>query len=299
MPTIAEEKQTPYYDFSDAEKEQRTLIINSAIAARNQKQQNYIEFDDMDYETWYYKAKKASQAYIKPKENDEDVRVVTGTTREKGNALINTFLNYNLEADVSAFDENAKHDISTGNMMTKLVRKSRQLELPDYEYKRPIIYSELVHQGNVFLRERWLQYKVPSKTKTQGKWSKKMSKIYEQCDSLFLTGLQVYPGNIRNFFLELQPFLVTRTVITYDEGRAAFKDEFSARWEYVPSSLRQSPELLETAVRYDDFQMISTEGNFVEVLEYFNKWTNTYQMMLNGMPMFEVDFPLSELTGIC
>ena len=100
-----EEKEIKQVKYSDKELEQRGRIVKEADNARNQRMQSYMELDDMTYEEWYEGAKKASQAYIKPKENEEDVRVVTGTTREKGNTVVSTLLSYNLECDITAFDD--------------------------------------------------------------------------------------------------------------------------------------------------------------------------------------------------
>ena len=110
-----EEEEKKAVDYSEKELVQRGRIIDEANNARNQRMQAYTELDDMDYETWYEHSKKASQAYIKPKVNEEDVRVVTGTTREKGNTVVSTLLSYNLECDITAYDESDQENKEHGS----------------------------------------------------------------------------------------------------------------------------------------------------------------------------------------
>lgn len=305
--TAANAYNVPRVPYNDKEKEQLARIREEADNANNQRAQSFMELDDMDYETWYEKAKQASQAYIKPKLNEEDVKVVTGTTREKGNTVVATLLSYNLEADIIAYDENDNENRELGQAMEKMVRKSRELEVPRYEVKRPLMYAELVNQGNVFSRESWDEFAIPDKelekmdysedvTFDKIKWKERMDKIYSFCNTTVLTGLEVYPGNIRQYFMELQPYIVTRKVITYSEAKAMFgKWE---RWKYVSDMFQISTEL-EHDLEYDDYQMVETEVKLVEFLMYYNKWTNEFQMLLNGVMMLPIGFPMSALTGIC
>jgi len=301
------ETNVPKVDYSEKELEQRSLIREAAQHAANQRDQSYMELDDMNYETWYKKAKQASQAYIKPKLNDEDVKVVTGTTREKGNTVTATLLSYNLECDIMAYDEEDNENKDLGDAMEKMVRKSRELEMPRYEVKRPLIYNELVNQGNVFVLESLDEFSIPEKELDKMEWSEKVevdkikwkekiSKVYSYCNSRMLTGLEVFPGNMRQYFLELQPFLITRKVITYAEGKAMFGGW--DRFKYVPKELQVATEL-DSDLEYDDFQMIQTEVNLIEFVGYYCKWTNTYQVLLNGVLMLPVGFPMSALIGVC
>lgn len=300
-------KKIPRVEYNKKEKEQLAMIQIDADHAATQKQQRYIELDDMDYETWYVKAKKASQAYIRPKENEEDVKVVTGTTREKGNTIVSMLLGYNLECDITAFDEDDNENRELGDAMEKMVRKSRELELPRYDVKKPLIYNELVYQGNAFVRESWDEYSMPEKELEKMEWSEKVEldkikwkeridKVYAFCNTTLLTGLEVYPGNIRQYFMELQPYVITRKVITYSEAKSMFSGW--ERFKYVSDMFTPNTDL-ERNINYDDYQMIETEVKLVEFVQYYNKWTNTYQILLNGTLMLPVGFPMSAITGVC
>ena len=139
--------------YSEAELTERSELISMCNNAADQRAKKWTELDDMDYETWYWKGKKASEGYIEPRKNKEDVKIVTGTTREKCNTLVSNLLNYNLECDITAYDEDSLVDEELGQAMEAMVRKSRDLEDPDYESKRALFYKELVSVGNVFAEE--------------------------------------------------------------------------------------------------------------------------------------------------
>lgn len=301
--------QTPRVNYSEAEIEQRSRIMNDCTSSANQRRLSYVEFDGMTYETWYERSKKASQGFIEPKMNDEDVRVVTGTTREKGNILVNTFLNYNLQPDVVAFDENDVEVDELGEVIEKMIQKSRKLEFPEWEVKRPLAYLELVGQGNVHIEECWEGFSIPEKeieelNWSEGidpkkiKWKKRLNKLYYECNTHMVNGQDVYPGNTRQFFLELQPFMVLRRVLSYAEAKGMYKEW--ERFKYVSKDLTQSLVAeMDDGKLYDDYQMIKEDVNLVEEVRYFNKWTNEYQIMLNGVLMLPEGFPLSSLIGLC
>lgn len=296
--------------YSESELKARDGIINDCKNAAIQRKTKFVEFDDMDYETWYWKAKKASSAYVEPKDNEEDVRVVTGTTREKGNILVNTLLNYNLEADITAYDDENVKVAELGEIVEKFVRKSRQLEMPIWDVKRPLAYLELVNMGNVHVEECWEGYEIPQKQlegmnwnegvdPSKIKWKKLLNKAFYECNSKVLVGLNVFPGDVRQFFLELQPFVVVRNVLGKSEAESKYANW--SRLKYVPKqSLSHTIEDMNGGAMgtYNDYQMVTTAVDQIEEIRYFNKWTNTFQIMLNGVCMLPEGFPLSSILGI-
>lgn len=301
----------PSVDYTEEELKERSEIIEACKHAANQRRLAFAEFDDMDYETWYWKAKKASSGYIEPKENADDVRMVTGTTREKGNILVNTLLNYNLEADVTAYDDNDIKVQELGELAEKMIRKSRRLETPVWDVKRPLAYQELVNLGNVHVEECFEGYDIPQKELekfnwNEGvdprkiKWKKLLNKIYYECNSHVISGLNVFPGNVRQYFLELQPFMILRNVLSREEAKAKYGKW--TRFKYVPKTFTNTSNEIQQSGEthaYNDYQMISTDVSQVEEIKYYNKWTNSFQIMLNGVMMLPVGFPLSALIGVC
>ena len=132
-------KTVEQVNYSSDELLYREMLISRMVEARDQRDAKHPEFDDMTYMEWRESNVKARNAYLRPKQNEQDTRVVTGTTREKVNTFISYILNLNLEADIEAYD---KEDIlveELGNMMEDLVRKSYKMESPDYSSKEVLL----------------------------------------------------------------------------------------------------------------------------------------------------------------
>lgn len=300
-----EEKEIEAPKYSDEEVKARDEIICQLNSAYHQRQQRYTELDDMTYDEYYVSNAKAANGYIPPKLNPQDVRTVSGVTREKCTTLVSSLLNYNLEPEFQAYDEDDIPQKELGDTFTGLVKKSRRLEIVDYEVKRPLIYGELVAQGTCFIVERWLEFGVPRKLVDDvsfenilsQKWKEKPEIVKRICDVQLISGLNVYLGNIREFFLELQPYIGLRRVLTRAEAKSIYgKWE---RWQNVPKKMVKTTEnsINGNSIPYQNWQMIETEEEMVEEIIYMNKWTNTYQILLNGVCMLPAGFPLEYVAG--
>lgn len=287
---------------SDAELADRKNHIEQLTDAYNQKQLRYTEIDDQTPEEYYMSNKKADIGYIPPRKNAEEVQTVTGTTREKDNSLLSSFLGYSFEADIEAYDESSLPDHEFSQILEDLVRKSRKLECPTYDVKRPLIYREFIAQGTVLTLEKWVELQRVRKqidnldvdNLSKLKWSVKSDEIDSYCNTELISFLNTYPGNMREFFIEKQPFMGFQWTRTRSEAFAMY-GEFD-RWKNVPSKLeRMTPE---NHRQFDDWQMLKLKEGFVDEVWYMNKWNNTFQIYLNGIPMLTVGFPLEYLIGM-
>lgn len=294
-------------DLSEDECSFRDHVIRCANAAFTQRQTIWAELDDMTYDQSYVSNAKATNAYIPPKINQEDVRTVSGVTREKSGTLTSALLNYNLKPSVLAFDENDMPATDLGDTMSDSIAKSRKLELPMYENKRPDMVKELVDQGTVFVEEKWVEYSIPKKKISNMsekdllklKWDDTAKYVLKQANSEVLYGPSVYLGNMRQSYFQLQPFVITRKEITDEEANAIYGNW--PRFESVGHTIKQS---ISTSMNgqlshWGTWTMVEVTQKMKEEIKYYNPWTNTYQVMLNGLPMLKPGFPLSYLTGQC
>ena len=149
--TFEQEEQTGSAEYSPEEVAYRSYLIKRAENARDLREEEFKEFDDLSYSAWYDSNARAANSYNPPKENKEDTRIVTGTTLEKENTLLSALLNYNLEPNVSAFDKENIELMEVGEVMEDMVLKSRKME--NYDEKRPLYYKELLDQGTCFIEE--------------------------------------------------------------------------------------------------------------------------------------------------
>lgn len=298
-----EEFKPERIDYSDEEVAYLGKLQRLATYARDQRDQNHIEFDDMDYITNYETNAKAANGYIKPRENKEDVGIVTGTTHEKGNTLLSSLLNYNLEADLTAFNDQDIPQVELGEAIQLLIKKSRELE--DYNSNRALIYKELLDQGTVFVEEVWEEcIKVKKEMKkldwSEGvdpnkiKWDKKLEKSYGRCKTHLLSGLKVYLGNIREPNIANQPFMFTVSIMPYDIAKTIY--EKWPRWKYVSNKIIHAFDLSKENTDVQDWSLTEIQENNVEVLKYYDKWNNEMMLMLNGVMMLPIEFPLTSIS---
>ena len=293
-------------DYSDTELEYRSFLIQRLVHAKDEYAENWDEMDGMDYYTWYDSNAKAGNSYNPPKLNKEDTKIVTGTTLEKENSLLNSLLSLNFEPDIEAFDANDLPVTELGNTMEAMVRKSNILE--DYDdVKRKLIYKELLDQGTCYVEEVENQYIINEKDIDEStikdmdpskmKWSQRSIKVYDECERNMLPGNMVFLGNLKEFIIDKQPYLFTVEYIPYNVA----KSKFGAwkRFENVPKKIKQTIETQRnaSASSYRQWRLFDQQQNFVEVIKYQDPWTNEYMIMLNGEMMLAPGFPLSKISG--
>lgn len=288
---------------SEAENKQRSLHISQLNDAYNQRQQRWTELDDQTYDQWYIANKKAQTGYTRPKLNKQDIRTVTGTTREKCNTITTALLRYNYDVTVKAYDKDdfPQHELAEG--ITGLVLKSRLLENPTYDQKKALFINEFVSQGNVFLLESNVQEEVLRKRMTKkniddpfnADWVE-AKEIVQRCDIDMIPGLNVYLGNMREYYMDKQPFIGIRRDLHETEAEALYGH--TKRWKQAKEEHNRKMLNDQVGQEYNNWQMITPLKQFKEEIRYYNLSTNTYQIYLDGVPMLPMDFPLEYLNGV-
>jgi len=282
------------------ENESRSADIKRMQEAKLMRDADRKEFDGMDYLTWRETNQQADMNYIPPKLNKQDVRTVMGTIREKDNSLLSSLLNYNFEITVTAYDKDDSEMQELGSIMQDMVRKSRELE--DYDAKRPLIYRELITQGDVYVLEEWkerwrIERKVPfsweNGTKVEDfKVKSELKSAGAKAEATLLPGNKVYWGNIKEPNKVEQPYVFTVEIVPYEISRAMFSKW--QRWVNVPKQIRKEDTGSET--EYMDWTLLPQSDGQVEKIWYFSKPENRAQLYLNGVPMLPKDFPLTEIS---
>lgn len=300
-----EDYRAEHLEYSDEEIAYRGFLIKRMVGAKNARGQEHTEFDDMDYETHYETNAKAANSYIPPKKNKEDTRVVTGTTREKEHTMISMLLNFNFQPNIVAFDEDDQPVFELGEIMQDMVKKSREIE--EYEQQRVLVYKELLDQGSCFVEEQWMEPTTIQKTlKSQDwadglkvnkiTWEKKIVKEPGIAQVNLIAGTRVFLGNIKEFFIEKQPFVFTAERITWEQAKMLYGDW--DRFQYVPKTTQYFGEVpVDTGdSTYRHWSLYETEEGQVEVLKYQDKWANEYMVILNGVMMLPIEFPLTAVS---
>ena len=296
-------------DYSEDEVKYRGYLIDRLEMSKASREKNYTEFDEMSYTDYFESNAKAGNSYIRPKNNAEDVRVVTGKTKEKVDAFVSALLNYNFEPNVRAYDAENREFAKVASAFEALIYKSRELELPDYETKKPLYYREATVQGTAIIEDAMIEITEIEKeligtdwtgaSQMKKTWKEKPNpKITKILNSNLISGLNFFPGNIHDFFMHSQPFVFTREIITYEQAGSMFSGW--KRFANVGALVNRLTSHIATGnVKYNDWSLEEHEEGFVEYIKYFDKPNNEFQIILNGVMMLPVGFPLSALTGVC
>lgn len=298
--TLVVEKKVNY---SKEETDYRNALIKRLCQMRDDRDTPHPELDDMSYVQYYESNRKKDLSYIPPKKNKQDVRIVTGTTREKDTTLLSTLLNMDLEPDVNAFDKDDLLLNELGDNMSDLVNKSRHIE--DWDRKRPLIYRELISQGDVFVEERWTDkyVKIPLGELNWDPIKDGVSKLsiterLQRVDSMaevrMVNGKKVYLGDLSVEYAQDQDDIAV--VQVYPRARAESLYGQWERWKYVPKAVDEQTLPVDEGSVYYDWNMVSNDENQVVEIRYYNQRTNRFMVMLNGVMMLPTNYPLTAIS---
>ncbi len=289
--------------YTTEEMAHRGALITAMSQSRDDREGPHAEFDGMSYSQNYDTNKRADMSYIPPKVNRYDKRIVTGITREKDNTLLSALLSYNFQPDITVYDDTEMLFPELGNNMEDMVKKSRELE--KYGTIRPLIYRELIAQGDVFVEEIWQCVYTPEiDNTTNWKPGQKISdakfdtkirpKKMERAASKLHQGKNCYVGNFWGDVHENQDIVFTYEIIPRSVAKAIYGTW--DRWEFVPDVVDNTVLLNDIGMVYNDWNLSQTNKDQVGVLKIQQKFKNHYMIMLNGVMMLPCNFPLSEIS---
>lgn len=297
------QKKIEPVDYSPEELQERSRLITLMSKARDMRESPHAEFDDMTYTQYYDSNKRADMSYIPPKKNKYDKRIVTGYTREKDNTLLSALLSYNFQPDITVYDDTEMVFPELGNHMEDMVKKSRELE--QWEKIRPLIYRELIAQGDVFVEEIWQTYTIPD-ISNSGNWkpgqpikdAKFEAKIkptrIERAAVKLHQGKNCYVGNFFEDDDKKQDIKFTYELLPRGVAEAIYGNW--DRWDNVPYEVDNTLILANMGITYFDWNLTRTNKDYVGILKIQEKFKNKYMLMLNGVMMLPCGFPLSEIS---
>jgi hypothetical protein len=291
--------------YSETELKVRSELIKACTAARDERERPHAQFDEMTYSQYYDTNMRADMSYIPPKKNRDDKRIVTGITREKDSTLLSSLLAYNFKSDITAYDDGEMIFPQLGNNMEDIVTKSRELE--QWEKPRPLLYRELIAQGDVFWEDIWECVYTPE-FKNEGNWKPgqkiesatfKKSLVptkFERAAVKLHPGKNVYLSNFQEMDHKKQATVFTYEVIDRDVAQSIYGTW--DRWDSVPYQVDNVtiPGTESSTGTYKDWNLLSVNKNQVGVLKIQQKFANRYMIMLNGVMMLPHNFPLSEIS---
>ncbi len=282
---------------SDAETFQRGQHIYKIYLAASMRDSSHPQFDGMTYLDYNETNEKADNAFIPPKLNKYDTRTNIGLARQKISTMTSLLTNFEFEPMIEAMNDDGEPLEYQGEMigqelgmnMTDLVRKSREIE--NYDEKRPLIYRELLRQGDVVVRDRCVDryYKEKLIRSPYIDFSKSNSiqwtdaeRSEEILESHLIDGKKIFLGDIRNPDIRMQPYVFSVEYITRAEAESTYGyfERFAAVPFYVQKTMWTNDNTIFTDWVYAEINQYK-----VEIIEFMDKVNDEYQLYLNGIPM--------------
>lgn len=308
-----------YTPLTPDELDQKDMQYQSYLEIRLSRAQEardrvWPEFTDKTYLTYFEQNEKIANTYLEPKKNEDDVKIASGTIESKLNTLLSHIDNLNLTPEVRAFDREdvPMRDLGTAmtDIMDKLAEHDGGVDGGDSE-KRMLRQRELLKQGTVFVQDSWCK-KYQTKKKLakafNGKfrqdadfYATRLVKVFEGPDRRLLYAPNVYLGDPTVFSMDDQPYAFTIEQMHYDVAKGMFGE--LEMWKHVQKGMNGNTlfSLTNNTVGgrtiYDGkFRMMTLKDDQVEIIKYQDPTRDEFQIMINGVMMLPIGFPLSAVT---
>lgn len=288
--------------YKNEDREYTSFLSNRLENAKRQKNQIYPEYNGKNYYQIYNENEKIANTMLEAKKNDDDVVVSAGTVETKLDALLANINNLDLSADIFAFDKENNKVAELGLALQDTIAMTEELDGEGGDEEKKLLRQrELLKQGTVFVQEEWLKLWETKKTLTEGfngqfadwkQWEEKIELVFEGPSRTLLYGPNVYLGNITEFTMEKQPFIFA--VIHQDYKVAEAKYGKFENWKYVkPGAIPSDTANTQRTIFDNKWRLTEVAQNQVEIILYQDKPRDEFQIVINGVMMFPIGFPLS------
>ena len=292
--------ETP--DYTDKEKTYLSNLQKRFETAQRLRDANHEQFDGLNFISYWEANERGANTRITPIKNKGDSLFQSGTLRTKLLAFLSTFQGLNLGADISAFTEQEVLVNNLGNSMEIIIDKTEELE--NDEEKKMLREYEMLKHGYVFVEELWEERWEVKKKLTSGffgdkkkvKWTTTRKKALGAPKRNILSGLSVYLGSLREYFIKDQPYIYTFEILDRVDAEQLYSH--FEMWEHVSKIRKSLSSTTGMGMVENAWRLFSdTKKEQVEVIKYQDKINNEFQIVLNGVPMLPMGFPLTEING--
>ncbi len=162
---LEEEEHIEDVTVPDYTEDEKTYIGNLQTRmehAKTTRDQTHVEFDNLDYISYWWVNERGANTYLKHKINKGDPTYQSGTLRTKMLAFLSTFQGLNLMPDITAFNKNDLPIHALGEGMEDIMEKVGEVE--NDEEKRMLRQYELLQQGTVYVEDTWNDRFIVEKT---------------------------------------------------------------------------------------------------------------------------------------
>jgi hypothetical protein len=250
------------------------FYIERLSKARDERSIPRKEFDGMTFEQDYERNRETAFSYLRPKKNDDDVRVNSGTSEKKIELMMNELLSMNFQPTIRSYDKANLEVVDLGADMTDMVRKTNEQENDEDMWGE--VYQDLLIQRAAFVEELIVDEDTDN-------WFGGEAPVKSCAKKRRLSPLQVYPGDM---FIPLtrfneQPYIVVYDRMLYSEAKLIFQN--NPNWKYV----RKGANVHDEFIPWFKYRFSTLRADEVEVITYMSsaEHDNEYQQIVNGVMM--------------
>lgn len=295
--------------FTEEQEEYLGVLQARLEKARDNRDSIHREFDGLDAVSFYDANERGANTEIDPVKNKGETPYQSGTLRTKMMAFLSQFIRLNLEPDIEAYDNRNVAVTALGNAMEDVIDKTEEIDIGEEDEKRMLRQYELLKHGTVFVEDIWMDVWEKTKEMISGlmgnkdaKWKTEVKRALGHPRRKILPFLSVYLGSMREYILEDQPY----AFIVEDKGWKEMEAIFGAKdkngkdiwdmWQYVPKKKVSMTDGVDMAST--EWSLIGDEDqeNTVQKIVYQDKPNNEIQIILNGIPMLPMGYPLTEVS---
>ncbi len=293
--------------YSETDKTYLSYLQSRLESAKKQKESPLPEFNNKTYYQDFEENIKISHTKLPERKNEDDVIVSAGTVEAKLEALLSHVHNLELAPEVLAFDRENNMINDLGTALTDTIFMTEQIDggiIGGDEEKKLLRQRELLCQNAVFVQEEWLR-KFERKKKLSEKydgqfkewknWNDTLELVFEGPSRTLLYGPNVYLGNITEYFMDNQPYMFIAFQEHYDVAKTKY-GKFE-NWKYVRRGAIPEGTTEEQKTIYDNkWRLEDVKKDHVEIILYQDKPNDEFQILINGMAMLPMGFPLSAVS---
>ena len=304
--SVLEKKEEEIYtvpDYTDEQIRYLSSLQRRLERAKTNRDQPHTEFDNMDFIGYWWANERGANTTIQAKVNKGETVFQSGTLRTKMLAFLSTFQGLNLQSDIAAFNKQEIMINTLGNAMEDIIDKTRELE-NDEEWKMIRQYEMLKH-GYVFVEEMWHEPWIVHKEITKGfygqianvKWTSEKIKGLGRPKRSIIPGPGVYLGDLTKYMSADQPYIFSIEIKPRVEAEQIYGDW--ENWEHVSRTRKSfSSTVADTQLSVNAWRLMEgLNKDQVEIIKYQDKPNNEFQIILNGVPMLPLGFPLTAISA--
>lgn len=274
------------YRPDEEQKEALAFYLERLKIARDKRESPHREFDDMSYLMDYQANLDAANTRIQPRRNREEVQVNTATTEKKIEAVHNELLAMNIKHEVTAHDKFDRELQALGKDFEHMVTRTNDLEREEMMWSDCI--RELLTQRAVFVEEKFIEKQVTDPKNR----NKKMT--IRRAEKHLVPGYKIYLGdiNLPSYRFNDQPYYLKYDKLPYLTAQLFYGD--NENWKFVTpggKGTNATTPVNDLESLYQ-FRMHDQEDHEVEIVQYYSFPDNEYNVIINGVLMYEPGTPL-------